>query len=82
MWVQSLCWEDPLEEGMEPTPVFLPEVSHGQRILVDYSPEGRNESDTTEATLLARAHTHTHTHTKCRGDTKNSQRQKHLNLKT
>ena len=63
MWVQSLCWEDPLEEGMEPTPVFLPEVSHGQRILVDYSPEGRNESDTTEATLLARAHTHTHTHT-------------------
>ena len=60
--VQFLGWEDPLEEGMEPTPVFLPEVSRGQRILVDYSPEGRNESDTTEATLLARAHTHTHTH--------------------
>ena len=23
-WVQSLGWEDPLEEGMEPTQVFLP----------------------------------------------------------
>ena len=23
-WVQSLGWEDPLEEGMQPTPVFLP----------------------------------------------------------
>ena len=44
---------------MEPTPVFLAEVSHGQRILVDYSPEGCKESDTTEATLLAHTHTHT-----------------------
>ena len=25
-WVQSLGWEDPLEEGMETTPVFL----HGE----------------------------------------------------
>ena len=23
-WVQSLDWEDPLEEGMATTPVFLP----------------------------------------------------------
>ena len=23
-WVQSLGWEDPLEEGMATTPVFLP----------------------------------------------------------
>ena len=22
-WIQSLGWEDPLEEGMQPTPVFL-----------------------------------------------------------
>ena len=22
-WVRSLVWEDPLEEGMQPTPVFL-----------------------------------------------------------
>ena len=23
-WIRSLGWEDPLEEGMVPTPVFLP----------------------------------------------------------
>ena len=33
---------------MEPTPVFLPGESHGQRSLVGYSPWGRKESDTTE----------------------------------
>ena len=31
--VQSLGWEDPLEEGMATTPVFLPGESHGQRSL-------------------------------------------------
>ena len=35
--VQSLGWEDPLEKGMQPTPVFLPGESHGQRSLVGYS---------------------------------------------
>ena len=30
--------EDPLEEGMQPTPIFLPGKSHGQRSLVGYSP--------------------------------------------
>ena len=29
MRVRSLGWEDPLEESMEPTPVFLPGKSHG-----------------------------------------------------
>ena len=29
MWVQSLGWEDPLEEGGQPTPVFLPGKPHG-----------------------------------------------------
>ena len=47
-WVQSLCWEDPLEEEMAPTPVFLPGKSHGRRSLVGYSPLGCKESDTTE----------------------------------
>ena len=37
-WVRSLGWEDPLEEGMQPTPVFLPGESHGQRNLAGYSP--------------------------------------------
>ena len=39
-WVQSLGWEDPLEEGLEPTPVFLPGESRGQRSLVGYSLRG------------------------------------------
>ena len=32
----------------DPTPVFLPGESHGQRSLGDYSPRGGKESDTTE----------------------------------
>ena len=32
----------------QPTPVFLPGESHGQRSLVGYSPRGYKESDTTE----------------------------------
>ena len=31
-----------------PTPVFLPGESHGQRSLAGYSPQGHKESDTTE----------------------------------
>ena len=34
----------------QPTPVFLPGESQGRRSLVGYSPWGRTESDTTEAT--------------------------------
>ena len=34
----SLGGEDPLEEGMQPTPLFLPGESHGQRSPEDYSP--------------------------------------------
>ena len=37
-WVQFLGWEDPLEEGMQLTPVVLPGESHGQRGLAGYSP--------------------------------------------
>ena len=32
----------------QPTPIFLPGKSHGQRTLVDYSPWGRKELDTTK----------------------------------
>ena len=38
MQVQSLGWDDPLEEEMAATPVFLPGESRGQRSLVGYSP--------------------------------------------
>ena len=55
--VRSLGWEDLLEKGMATTPVFLPGKFHGQRNLVDYSPESRKELDTTEQL------THTQTHT-------------------
>ena len=46
--VQSLGWEDPLEEGMAITPVFLPRESGGRRSLVGYSPYGHKELDLTE----------------------------------
>ena len=39
-WIQRRQWQ--------PTPVLLPGKSHGQRSLVDCSPWGRWESDTTE----------------------------------
>ena len=39
-WVRSLGWEDPLEQEMQPPPVFLPGESHGQRSLAGYSPWG------------------------------------------
>ena len=35
---------------MQPTPVFLPGESHGQRSLAGYRPQGCKESDTTEHT--------------------------------
>ena len=43
-------WEDPLSEGWQLTPVFLPGEFHGQRSLAGYSPRGHKESDTTEVT--------------------------------
>ena len=46
----------PWRRKWQPTPVFLPGKSHGQRGMVDYSPWGCKESDVTD-------HTHTHTHT-------------------
>ena len=33
----SLCQEDPLEEGMATTPIFLPGECHGKRSLAGYS---------------------------------------------
>ena len=40
----------PRRRKWQPTPVFLPGESHGQRNLVGYSPWGRKESDITEVT--------------------------------
>ena len=46
--VQSLGWEDPLEKGMQSTPVFLPGDFSGQRCLAGYSSWCRKESHMTE----------------------------------
>ena len=40
--------EDPLEKEMDPTPVFLPGETHGQRSLLGYSPWGCKERDMIE----------------------------------
>ena len=34
----------------QPSPVFLPGESHGQKSLAGYSPQGRKKSDMSEAT--------------------------------
>ena len=45
---------DPWRRKRQPTPEFLPGKFHGQRSLVDYSPWGHKESDTTEAVSMIR----------------------------
>ena len=40
----------PWRRKWQPTPVFLPGESHGQRSLAGYSPWGHTELDMTEAT--------------------------------
>ena len=49
-WVRKIPWR----RKWQPTPVFFPEKSRGQRSLVGYSPQGHKESDMTEC-----IHTHT-----------------------
>ena len=56
MWVQSLGWEDPLRRAWQPTSVFLPGKSYGQRSLAGNSPEDHKKLEMTEAT----EHTCTH----------------------
>ena len=54
-WVGKITWR----RKWQPTPVFFPGQSHGQRSLVGYGSWGHKESDTTEHMC-----THTHTHTR------------------
>ena len=42
----------PYRRAWQPTLVFLPAKSHGQRSLVGYSPWGHKESDMTEQLIL------------------------------
>ena len=46
----------PLRKEWQPTPVFLPGESQGQRSLVGYSPWGHKESDITEWLSTAQQH--------------------------
>ena len=55
LWVGKILWR----RSWQPSLVFLPGESHGQRSLAGYSSWGHEELDTTEVTK----HTHTHTHT-------------------
>ena len=48
LWVFSSYKMDTLVLDLGPTPVFLPEKSHGRRSLADYSPWGHKELDRTE----------------------------------
>ena len=45
--VWSPDWEDAGRRKEQPTPIFLPEKSHGQRSLMGYRQWGHKESDTT-----------------------------------
>ena len=47
-WVQSLSLEEPLKKEWQPTPVLLPEESHGQRSLEGYSRSGAKLSNLVE----------------------------------
>ena len=50
IWVWSLSWQNPLEEGMAAHYRILAWKSHGQRSLVSYSLLCLKESDITEVT--------------------------------
>ena len=52
MWIQSLGWEDPLEEEMATHSSILAGEFHGQRRLVGYSPWDHKELDKTERLTL------------------------------
>ena len=43
-WVKKMPWR----RKCQPTPIFLPVKSHGERSLVGYSSKGSKESDMTE----------------------------------
>ena len=51
-WVRKIPWK----RAWQPTPVFLPGESHGQRSLVGYCPWSHKELDTAEATQYISMH--------------------------
>ena len=57
-WVRKIPWR----RDWQPTPVFLPGESQGQRSLLVYSPWGRKESDMTERLTFSLSHPQFHSH--------------------
>ena len=57
LWVEKIPWS----RKWQPTPVFLPRKSHGQRSLAGYSPWRHKESEMTEHTYIS----HSHHYIKC-----------------
>ena len=56
-WVGKIPWK----RAWQPTPVFLPGKSHGQRSLAGYCPYCHKGLDMSEATECTHTHTHMHT---------------------
>ena len=56
MQIPSLSWEDPLEQEMATTPLFLPGKFHGQWRLAGYSSWDHKGSEVTEQ-LSTNTHT-------------------------
>lgn len=50
MWVWPVSQEDPWRKAWQPSPVFSPGESHGQRSRAGYHPWGQKELDMTEVT--------------------------------
>ena len=53
-WIRKIPWK----RAWQPTLVFLPRASLGQRSLVGYIPKGCKESDTTEAWIFTTLNIH------------------------
>ena len=51
-WVRKILWR----RAQQPTPVFLPGESHGQRTLEGYSPQGHRDLNMSEVTQQQQQH--------------------------
>ena len=47
-WIKKISWR----REWQPTPVFFPGDSHGEKSLTDYNPWDHKESDSTEQLSL------------------------------
>ena len=69
MQVQSLSWEDPLEQEMAMCSSVLAWESHGQRSLVATIHAESNMTEQLSTHMRAHTHAHAHTHTRTRTHT-------------